>query len=64
MEQETITEVKPTEFDLIEMIGRLLSESVVVGDSDNLHYRAIIDSPAHRRQLESRVMDLIAKIEI
>lgn len=64
MEQETITEVKPTEFDLIEMIGRLLSESVVVGDSDNLHYRAIIDNPAHRRILESRVMDLIAKIEI
>ena len=64
MEQETITAVEPTKLELIEMIGKLLSESVVVGDNDSLHYRAIIDSPAHRRKLEGRIMDLLSKISI
>lgn len=45
----------------IELMGKLLAESVVIGSATDLQYRAIIDNPTNRRILENKIMDFVIK---
>lgn len=61
-EKDTINPETDNTLDALEMLGKLLADSVIVGKGVDLEYLAIIDNPINRKILEKKVVELIDKL--